>query len=237
MPADASHAAQADTLASLLDALAVSRAVVLAVSAEAQPATNLALRHPGRVQALVLITPALHLPPKPDVPPESGPPGFVLDYVLASDFLVWAIAHLVPNLLVRVAGVPPALDRQLTPEYRKELVTGFLPASGRHAGLANDIRTTIPIAPDLPIEQLRMPVMLVSAADDPYQTADVVRYSGPRIAGAKGARRINPWHPGGVVITSGRSRIRPSRCSSSRRGSRGGAGGGPPIPASACRRS
>lgn len=33
MPADASHAAQADTLASLLDALAVSRAVVVAVSA------------------------------------------------------------------------------------------------------------------------------------------------------------------------------------------------------------
>ena len=180
MPADASHAAQADTLASLLDALAVSRAVVLAVSAGAQPATNLALRHPGRVQALVLITPALHLPPKPDVPP-----GFVLDYVLASDFLVWVIARLVPNLLVRTAGVPAALDRQLTPEYRKELVDGFFPASARHAGLANDIRTTIPIAPDLPIERLRMPVMLVSAADDPYKTAEVVRYSGPRIAGAK----------------------------------------------------
>jgi 2-hydroxy-6-oxonona-2,4-dienedioate hydrolase len=184
MPADASHAAQADALASLLDALAVSRAVVLAVSAGAQPATNLALRHPGRVQALVLITPALHLPPEPG-PPESGPPGFVLDYVLASDFLVWAIARLVPNLLVRVAGVPAALDRQLTPEYRKELVSGFFPASARHVGLANDIRTTIPIAPDLPIEQLRMPVMLVSAADDPYKTAEVVRYSGPRIAGAK----------------------------------------------------
>jgi len=185
MPADASHAAQADTLAALLDALGVSRAVVLAVSAGAQPATNLALRHPGRVQALVLITPALHLPPEPDAPPESGPPGFVLDYVLASDFLVWAMAHLAPNLLVRAAGVPPALDRQLTPEYRKELVNGFFPASARHAGLANDIRTTLPIAPDLPIEQLRMPVMLVGAADDPYKTAEVVRHAAPRIAGAK----------------------------------------------------
>jgi pimeloyl-ACP methyl ester carboxylesterase len=185
MPADASHAAQADTLAALLDALAVSRAVVLAVSAGAQAATNLALRHPGRVQALVLITPALHLPPEPGAPAESGPPGFVLDYVLASDFLVWAMAHLVPSLLVRAAGVPPALDRQLTPEYRKELVDGFLPASDRHAGLANDIRTTLPIAPDLPIEQLRMPVMLVSAADDPYKTAEIVRSSAPRIAGAK----------------------------------------------------
>jgi len=185
MPADASHAAQADALACLLDALAVSRAVVVAVSAGAQAATNLALRHPGRVQALVLITPALHLPPEPGAPPESGPPGFVLDYVLASDFLVWAIARLVPNLLVRAAGVPHALDRQLTAEHRKELVNGFVPASARHAGLANDVRTTLPVAPDLPIEQLRMPVMLVSAADDPYKTAAVVRYSAPRIAGAK----------------------------------------------------
>jgi pimeloyl-ACP methyl ester carboxylesterase len=185
LPADASHVAQADTLASLLDALGIPRAVVLAVSAGAQSATHLALRHPQRVQALVLITPALHLPPKPGIPPESGPPGLVLDYVLASDFLVWAISHLAPNLLVRVAGVPPSLDRQITPQFRKQLVDGFFPASARHVGLAHDIRTTIPIAPDLPIEQLRMPVMLVSAADDPYNTADVVRYSAPRIPGAK----------------------------------------------------
>ena len=53
----------------------------------------------------------------------------------------------------------------------------------------------------------------------------------------KGARRINLWHTGGVVITPGRSWIRPSRCSSSRHGSRGGAGGGPPMSASPCRRS
>jgi 2-hydroxy-6-oxonona-2,4-dienedioate hydrolase len=185
MPADASHAAQADTLAALLDALEVPRAVVMAVSAGAQPATHLALRHPERVQALVLISPALHLPPKPGVPPESGPPGFVLDYVLASNFIVWVIAHLVPNLLVRVAGVPPSLVGQVTPQLRKELSDGFFPASARHVGLAHDIRTTTPVAPDLPIEQLRMPVMLIGTADDPYKTGDVVRYSAGRLPTAK----------------------------------------------------
>jgi 2-hydroxy-6-oxonona-2,4-dienedioate hydrolase len=185
MPADASHAAQADTLAALLDALEVPRAVVMAVSAGAQPATHLALRHPERVQALVLISPALHLPPKPGVPPESGPPGFVLDYVLASNFIVWAIAHLMPNLLVRVAGVPASLVGQVTPQLRKELADGFFPASARHVGLAHDIRTTTPVAPDLPIEQLRMPVMLIGTADDPYKTRDVVRYSAGRLPTAK----------------------------------------------------
>jgi len=123
LPANASHVAQADTLASLLDALGVTRAVVLAVSAGAQPATHLALRHPERVQALVLITPALHLPPEPGVPSESGPPGFVLDYVLASDFMVWAIAHLAPKLLVRAAGVPPSLDHQMTPTPTRLLMS------------------------------------------------------------------------------------------------------------------
>jgi 2-hydroxy-6-oxonona-2,4-dienedioate hydrolase len=185
MPADASHPAQADTLAALLDALEVPRAVVMAVSAGAQPATHLALRHPERVQALVLISPALHLPPKPGVPPQSGPPGFVLDYVLASNFIVWVIAHLVPNLLVRVAGVPPSLVGQVTPQLRKELADGFFPASARHVGLAHDIRTTTPVAPDLPIEQLRMPVMLIGTADDPYKTGDVVRYSAGRLPTAK----------------------------------------------------
>jgi pimeloyl-ACP methyl ester carboxylesterase len=185
MPADASHAAQAEALAALLDTLQVPRAVVMAVSAGAQSATQLALRHPERVQALVLITPALHVPPPSGVPPESGPPGLVLDYVLASDFIVWVIAHLVPDLLVRVAGVPPSLVGQVTPEFRNELVDGFFPASARHLGLAHDIRTTTPIAPDLPIEQLAMPVLLIGTADDPYKTGEVVRYAAGRLPTAK----------------------------------------------------
>ena len=69
MPANASHAAEADTFAALLDALDIPQVAVMAVSAGAQPATQFALRHPERVQALVLITPALYLPPKPGAPP------------------------------------------------------------------------------------------------------------------------------------------------------------------------
>lgn len=200
MPADGSHAEQAETLAALLDTLGVPRAVVLAVSAGAQPAIQLALRHPDRVHALVLITPALHLPPKPGAPPASGPPGLILDHVLASNFAVWALGHLAPNLLVRVAGVPRSLDDQLRPELREQLVDGFFPASARHVGLAHDICTTTPIAPDLPIEQLQMPVMLVGTADDRYHTGDVVRYSAGAAAHRDGApprvRRAHSDRPG-----------------------------------------
>ncbi len=125
-PADAPHAAQAGTLASCS-----MRSEYPARSSWPYPrglsrpriwrfATRGGCRH-------WCSSPLAAPPPKPGAPAGPGPPGFVPDYVLASDFLAWAIAHLVPNLLVRAAGVPPALDRQLAPERRTELVTGSSP--------------------------------------------------------------------------------------------------------------
>ena len=105
----------------------------------------------------------------------------------ASDFIVWVLGRLALNLLLRAAGIPCALHAQVAPQLRKEIVNGLLPASARHVGLAHDIRTTTPIAPDLPIEQLSMPVMLTATADDPYKTGDVLRYSAGRLPTATGA--------------------------------------------------
>ena len=70
----------------------------------------------------------------------------------------------------------------------------------------------------------------------PPRRRDVAGLTGPRWW-HKGARRINLWHARCVVIMPYRSLVRPSRCSSSRRGSHGGAGGGPPMSACPCRRS
>lgn len=98
----------------------------------------------------------------------SGPPSFVFDRLLASDFLAWAIVRIAPQMLVRMAGVAAALDAQVTPEFRERVVDWFLPAAARHVGLGHDMATTTPVAPDLPIEQLRIPVLLVSSVDNPY---------------------------------------------------------------------
>jgi pimeloyl-ACP methyl ester carboxylesterase len=203
MPASASHADQADVFAALLDALDLPRVAVVAVSAGAQSSTQLALRHPDRVTALVLITPALHLPPPPG-PVTAGPPDFVFDYVLASDLVAWLMVRLAPKAIMRVAGVPPALDDQVTPELREQIVDWFLPARERHVGLAHDIRTTTPTAPDLPIERLRMPVMLVATADDPYKTGEVVQYSAPRIPDVK----TLVFDTGGHVLVGREERLR-----------------------------
>jgi 2-hydroxy-6-oxonona-2,4-dienedioate hydrolase len=57
LPAKPSPEAEADTWADFLDALQIQRVSVIAFSAGAAPAVQVALRHPDRVSALVLIVP------------------------------------------------------------------------------------------------------------------------------------------------------------------------------------
>ena len=181
MPPDPSSAAQADALAAVLDALEVPRAAVIGVSAGAHPTAQFALRYPEKVEALVLAVPALYTPPEPGAPSATGPPAIITDYVLRSDFLVWLMGCLAPGVLLRAAGAPPSVQRDLSSQGRKELLDGFFPASARHAGLIKDIRNAILGWTDLPIEELEMPVLLIGVEDDPYRSAPVVRYSADRI--------------------------------------------------------
>lgn len=57
MPPDASPAAQADAHACLLDALGIRQAAVLGASAGAPSAMQMAISHPERVSALILMVP------------------------------------------------------------------------------------------------------------------------------------------------------------------------------------
>ena len=96
------------------------------------------------------------------------------------------------------------MESDLSPEQRKELLDAFSPASARHAeGFTNDIRNAILGWPDLPIEELQMPVLLVGADDDPYRSAPIVRYSADRIPGA----RAIVLERGGHVLVGQQSRI------------------------------
>ena len=74
MPIDASAAAQADAHVCLLDALGIRRTAIMGGSAGAPSALQLAIRHPDRVSALVLLVPLAYKPPTqtdsaPTMPP------------------------------------------------------------------------------------------------------------------------------------------------------------------------
>jgi pimeloyl-ACP methyl ester carboxylesterase len=76
LPADASPEAQADAHACLLDALGVKQAAVIGGSAGAPSAIQLALRHPERCSALVLLFP-MTWAPRPAGAGPSKPPALL----------------------------------------------------------------------------------------------------------------------------------------------------------------
>lgn len=104
MPADASAAAQANAHVCLLDALGIDRAGVLGGSAGAPSALQMAIRHPERVSALVLLVPLAYKPPDladsaPPLPPwvENA-----LMRLVGSDFLFWSGLHIARDSLIKV---------------------------------------------------------------------------------------------------------------------------------------
>jgi pimeloyl-ACP methyl ester carboxylesterase len=112
LPKDASAAAQADAHACLLDALNIRRAAVIGASAGAPSSMQFALRHPGRITALVLLVPATYVPRPGGAPPMRTPTGTVLlfDIALKSDFLFWAATRFARETVIRaILATPPAV--------------------------------------------------------------------------------------------------------------------------------
>lgn len=188
LPDDGGAAAQADAFVCLLDALGLERVVVLGVSAGAPSSLELAIRHPERVSALVLIVPAAYLP-------EGGgagatpPPGLDLVFgtALRFDFPWWLGSKVARSWLIgTVLATPPELVAKATPEnaatvYR--MLEAVLPVSLRRLGLLNDAQVTTSMQ-RLALERIRAPTLIVSAEDDRYGTYERARYTAGEIEGA-----------------------------------------------------
>lgn len=189
-PADASPEAQADAHACLLDALGVGRAAVIGVSAGAPSALQTAIRHPGRVSALVLVVPITY---KPGTVADSAPPvsegkDALLLRLLGSDFLFWTGLHLARDPLIRhLLATPPELVAAASERERarvNDLAERILPVSRRAAGLRDDTSLGKSLGP-YPLEYIHVPTLVVSARDDGFGTYAGAQYTASRIAGAK----------------------------------------------------
>lgn len=179
VPAGATLDTQADAYASLLDALGIRQAAVFAVSAGSTSALRFAARHPGRVSALVLLS--------PDAPGEDYmrlPPRFVFDVLLRSDFFYWTLITFFKKQMQTSFSLVPK-GAILTPQDEAlagAVLSGDLPTSRRMDGVIfetyayeDDFKTFVSPANRHPLNQIETPVLVINAADDPISLPVNVR--------------------------------------------------------------
>jgi pimeloyl-ACP methyl ester carboxylesterase len=186
LPAEASAAAQGDAHACLLDALGLTRAAVVAASAGAPSALQLALRHPTRVSALVLLVPATFVPRPDNAPPVRTPPGTqrLFDTALRVDFAFWVVRRAAPATMTRaLLATPPDLVARATEAERARMegiLDGILPVSARRLGLLNDAHVTSHLE-RYALERVDAPTLAISVADDLYGTYEAARYTAEQV--------------------------------------------------------
>jgi 2-hydroxy-6-oxonona-2,4-dienedioate hydrolase len=189
-PADASPQAQADAHLCLLDALGINQAAVMGVSAGGPSAMQLAIRHPQRVNALVLVVPIAYKPGTvaDSAPPVSDDKDAMLMRLLGSDFLFWAGLQVARDALIRhVLATPPEQVAAASAQERarvNDLADRILPVSQRLAGLRDDTRLGKSLKP-YPLASIQAPSLVVSARDDGFGTFAAAEYTAGQIAGAK----------------------------------------------------
>jgi pimeloyl-ACP methyl ester carboxylesterase len=198
LPSDASAAAQADSHACLLDALAIERAAIIGTSAGAPSSMQFALRHPDRTAALVLLVPAAYAPASTAQSRRATRSTlFLLETALRSDFLFWVMGKLAHDTLIRsILGTPPKIvasasaDEQARIERIIELI---LPVRPRRLGLLND-GVVVSSLPRYELEKISAPTLAISAADCLYGTFEGARYAADHIPGARFVGYPNGGH-------------------------------------------
>jgi pimeloyl-ACP methyl ester carboxylesterase len=175
LPAEATPADQADIYAELLDELGIDRAVAIGFSAGGPSTIEFALRHPARVDLLVLASSALPraFGPMPSVARKLGP--VLMRAALSSDRPFWLFKSLVPKTFRHLLGVPKGfVGTSKERESLEEVATSIFPIRPKRDGAVFDTFTGNPHVDNCPIEEITVPTLIVHAADDslaPYQSA------------------------------------------------------------------
>ena len=186
---DTSASAQADAHVCLLDALGIDSAAVLGGSAGAPSALQLAIRHPDRVSALILLAPLTYKPP--GVAGTAMPmPAWIENMMmtaLGSDFLFWTASHVARDTMIRtVLATPPELLAAASLSERTRIyamLTNILPVSKRAAGLQSDTAASKNLSP-AKLDTVSAPTLIISARDDGYGTYASAQYTAGKIPGA-----------------------------------------------------
>lgn len=181
MPARATVADQADAYAALLDHLGVDRVVMCGFSAGGPAAIQFALRHPERLHALVLGSAYL---------PGMGArviPGFlhpVLRAIAGWERGWWLLKTYRPNLLAQIMGCPKGWDTAGDTDFLA-IREALFPVHDKRYGIVFDAAVSEPASNDFPLEHIRVPTLLVHAADDRLAPYECAAPAASRIPGAQ----------------------------------------------------
>lgn len=189
LPATAGPAAQADAYACLLDALKISRAAVIGVSAGGPSSMQFALRHAKRCSALVLLVPLAYAPAAAErLAPPPLAARWMFETAIESDFLYWAASRAWPTLVLEsILATPRAvLERADAGEKARVawMMSQPLPVSVRQRGLLNDVGIAVSLE-RYELEHIRAPTLIISARDDFYGTYASSIYTAQHIPGAR----------------------------------------------------
>jgi pimeloyl-ACP methyl ester carboxylesterase len=180
LPPHASPADQAEVYALLLEHLGVDRAALLAYSAGSASALEFALRHPDRVLGLILANARLGGPtPSRLLKPIQGT-------VYGWERLWWLYRELLPATYARMVGVPRGY--QPTPEdveVIRAVSEQQFPLKPRRQGAIFDGFVSNMVADRFPFQELTVPTLIISAADDHWARHQHAVTAAARIPSAK----------------------------------------------------
>lgn len=176
-PVDPSLANQADAFVTLLDKLQIERLPVIGGSAGALSASALALRHPDRCTALILLVPAANVSGSDPVE-MSDVQQTAVRALLNSDFLYWSALNTVPEQVIgTLLATDPGLLSKVSSSERKRaflIASDIMPIHARTKGMLNDAKQAGHPA-KVDFSRLGVPLLVISAEDDRFGTAATAR--------------------------------------------------------------
>lgn len=175
LPPDASGRDQADAFVVLLDHLQLDAVDVIAISAGTGAAIQLALRHPERVDRLVISSGNY-----PGNATAEAPPTWAKAFY--SDGAMWALKTFVRPMLSGLMGVPKGFPRNDDEaEVVEEMLDSIFPVDLRAEGAIFDAYVSNPEVSSYPLEELQAPTLIVHAEDDPLASYDAAVEASGRI--------------------------------------------------------
>lgn len=161
---------QAELHVALLDKLGINKAIALGVSGGGPSVIRLALDHPERTRAIVLLSARMRTKPKP-----SDDDGFSIRSIFSQDFLVWLFSEQLADGLVSDVEA-----KQLTPYARQtfmQIVMSSVPEEMRATGKANDlIQMTDPRLNTWPLNEITAPTLIIHGLSDTGTDVEEAEY-------------------------------------------------------------